>query len=149
MNKIKTVKQYLKEGPPKFDIIQRRGAGKVLNIDIIHNNEIEESLLNSKPEHTALMLYPPETGPGIIQHVVRILDGITFSQGDNIGSEKGNGFVVSFNEDRIHCDVAYFFEQNLVTVDIDSISKTETLEVGDEFVGEDESLGGEKYDLGD
>jgi hypothetical protein len=147
MNKVKTIKQYLKEGPPKFNVINRRKTNSVLHMSIINSGLLNGERYSGKD--IFLQIEPSESGLGQIKDVARISDDITFSQGDSIDSEKGNGFVVSFNEDRIHCDVAYFFEQNLVTVDIDSISKTETLEVGDEFVGEDESLGGEKYDLGD
>lgn len=141
MNKIKTVKQYLKEGPPKFNIIHRIGASA--DITILGSDYVEKKRDYSKD--ISLQISPPDNGIGIIQDVVRISDDIIFSQGDNIDSEKGNCFLVLFNEDGIHCDVAYLFEQNLVTVDIDSIIKIEIVEVDDE----DDSLGGEKYDLGD
>lgn len=134
IDKVKTIKQYLKEGPPKFNVINRRKATAVLDVSILSSDFVDGKRDSSKD--IALQIDPPESGLGLIKDVSRISDGITFSQGDNVDSEKGNGFLISFNEDRIHCDVAYLFEQNFVTLDIDNIIKMETLEVGDEFVDE-------------
>ncbi len=135
IDKVKTIKQYLKEGPPKFNVINRRKATAVLDVSILSSDFVDGKRDSSKDINLQLV-DSPEHGLGLIKDVVRISDGITFSQGDNVDSEKGNGFLISFNEDRIHCDVAYLFEQNFVTLDIDNIIKMETLEVGDEFVDE-------------
>ena len=129
-DKVKTIRQYLKEGPPKFNVINRRKNDSVLHVSIINSGVLDGKKYSGKD--IALQIEPPESGMGLIKDVVRISDGVTFSQGDNIDSEKGNGFLISFNEDKIHCDVAYFFEQNFITLDIDDIIKMETLEVGDE-----------------
>lgn len=131
IDKIKTIKQYLKEGPPKFTVINRRKSSAVVDISILSSDFVDGKRDSSKDINLQLV-DSPEHGLGLIKDVTRISDGVTFSQGDNIDSEKGNGFLVSFNEDRIHCDIAYLFEQNLVTLDIDDIIKIETLEVGDE-----------------
>ena len=135
IDKVKTIKQYLKEGPPKFSVINRRKSTAVLDVSILSSDFVDGKRDSSKDINLQLV-DSPEHGLGLIKDVVRISDGVTFSQGDNVDSEKGNGFLISFNEDKIHCDVAYLFEQNLVTLDIDDIIKMETLEVGDDFADE-------------
>ncbi len=126
MDKVKTIKQYLKEGPPKFSIISRRKSSAVLYVHII-NSGFEDGKKYSGKD-IELQIEPPESGLGLIKDVVRISDGVTFSSGEDIDSERGIGHLVSFNEDKIHCDIAYIFEQNLITTDIDFIYKTPTLE---------------------
>lgn len=134
IQKVKTIREYLKEGPPKFNIINRRGNSSVLHVSILSSDFADGKIDSSKD--IALQIDPPESGLGLIKDVVRILDGVTFSQGDSVDSEKGNGFLISFNEDRIHCDIAYLFEQNLVTIDIDFITKVDTVEISGEEEGE-------------
>ena len=130
IEKVKTIKQYLKEGPPKFSIISRRKSSAVLYVHII-NSGFEDGKKYSGKD-IELQIEPPESGLGLIKDVARISDGVTFSSGEDVDSEKGIGHLVSFNEDRIHCDIAYLFEQNLVTIDIDFINKMNRLEIFDE-----------------
>lgn len=130
IDKVKTIKQYLKEGPPKFSVITRRKSSAVLYVHILNSDYVDGKRDSGKD--IELQIDPPESGLGLIKDVSRILDGVTFSSGEDIDSEKGIGHLVSFNEDRIHCDIAYLFEQDLVTVDIDFITKMNRVEIFDE-----------------
>ena len=132
IQKVKTIREYLKDGPPKFNIINRRKNSSVLHVSILSSDLAEGKRDSSKD--IALQIDPPESGLGLIKDVSRILDGVTFSSGEDIDSEKGIGHLVSFNEDRIHCYIAYLFEQDLVTIDIDFITKINRVEID----GEDE-----------
>lgn len=125
MAKIKKIKDYLKDGPPQFDVILRREPGKVVTYSFASNspeiNFAHEGVLNL-----------PEDGKGIIQIVKRISDDVIFHQSDMIEiSGEDSAFVIEFKEDRIHCVVAGVFDQDLRIVEINQLITAQTLEIGE------------------
>jgi hypothetical protein len=92
-------------------------------------------------------LYPPENGQGIIQIVKRISDDVVFHQSDMVEAENlGSVFIIEFKEDLIHVVISSLFDQKPTLVQIKDITPHLGVSVGDE--GEDEDLGGERYDVG-
>jgi hypothetical protein len=130
--KIKTIKEYLKEGPPQFDIILRREAGKVVHVSILSGDELEE--LGGNRTISNMTLHPPENGNGIIQIVKRISDDQIFHQQDMVEADGvGSCFIVEFKEDLIHCAVANLFDQTPIVVEINALTVHELI------VGHEES----------
>jgi len=137
--KLKTIKEYLKDGPPQFDVILRREAGKTIEFHIASHNE------EAPGEHKET-LFPPDSETGMIQIVKRISDDVTFQQSEMVEAKDiGSCFIIEFKEDLIHCVVADIFEQEdsaKKLVEINDVEIHPQVEVGEV------DLGGEKYDLG-
>lgn len=96
-SKIKTIKEFLSNGPPQFDIILRRDKGRVVTISL------PSSLFSNSKQET---IFSPESGNGIIQIVKRISDDKIFHQFLFVNSKSiGTCFILEFSEDLIHCVV--------------------------------------------
>jgi hypothetical protein len=104
-HKIKSVKEFLKDGPPQFDIILRREKGEPV---VFHVSSTSEEI---KLNYTESVL--PEPGSeGLIKIVKRISDDAIFHTNDMIeAKEIGSCFIIGFSEDRIHCTVLDAFSQ--------------------------------------
>lgn len=123
--KIQNVKDFLKNGPPQFDVIVRREPGKSLAYKV--HSATED--LDFKHEK---MILPPKDG--IIQIVKRISDDHLFHQGDMVEIDKiGTCFVFEFSEDLIHCSIADLFDQKETTVEINQLIIVEEVEAGEEL----------------
>lgn len=129
--KIKTVKEYLKEGPPQFDVILRREAGKVVSINIRMHPDTANELTDAK--NVDMILPPPENGNGIIQIVKRISDDAVFHQSDMVEAENvGSCFILEFKEDLIHVSVASLFDQEPTLIEINKLTAHEVTVEEDE-----------------
>lgn len=93
---------------------------------------------------------PPESGEGIIQIVKRITDDKLFHQGDDVKTIDGNyGNIISFNEDRVHCELIFLFEQENNCTAIHEINDLEQPPYSFDESIFDDSLGEEKYEVED
>lgn len=133
--KIKTVKEYLKEGPPQFDVILRRESGKVINVAIsIHPDMVEES---GGARNFHFVLHPPENGSGIIQIVKRISDDAVFHQSDMVEDKNGSTcYILEFKEDLIHVLVAFMFDQEPCLIEINKLMAKELIDDEEELEDE-------------
>jgi hypothetical protein len=130
--RIKKVLEYFQEGPPQFDVIQRREVGKTFNYKVLSTSDD----LEFNYEET---IQPPDNGLGIIWIVKRISDDQLFHQGDMIEvQEIGSCFVTEFKEDRIHCVVVGLFEQAPIEVEVNQLISVVDVVVGDYEDLEDE-----------
>ena len=137
--KIKKVKDYLKEGPPQFDVILRLSPGKTVDVHIVFG---EQSLVMKT-------LTPPESGEGIIKIVKRISDDVLFHQSDMVDVDgKESVFIMEFREDRIHCSVAGLFDQEPFDVEINQLTAHEIL-IGAEAEEAEENMEDEDYEIED
>ena len=103
--KIKKVKDFLKDGPPQFDVILRRGKGEPMKISI-HSQSKE-----LKMDYTE-MIYPQPEGEGLIKIAKRISDDSLFHISDLVETKDiGTCFIIGFSEDLIHCIVTNGIEQ--------------------------------------
>lgn len=132
--KIKKIKDYIKEGPPQFDVILRLDAGKTVDVHV----------MSGKKDIVNRTLVPPESGEGIIKIVKRINDDVVFHQSDMVDVENCEScFIVEFHEDLINCTVvsAYLMEGNEpFVVEINKLSQHEVFfqhEAGEEEHGGD------------
>lgn len=124
--KIKTVKEYLKEGPPQFDIILRREVGRVVHVHVANSEPKEDEQIKD----INIVLNPPESGLGIIRIVKRISDDVVFHQSDMVecNAVGGSCVVIEFNENRIHCVVAGLFDQETTIVEINDLTQHELVD---------------------
>lgn len=104
-HKIKTVKEFIKDGPPQFDVILRHEKGEPVTFSV--SSESEEIKLNYME-----MTYPEPDSDGIIKIVKRICDDVVFHTNDMVeASGIGSCFIIGFSEDLIHCIVVDIFSQ--------------------------------------
>jgi len=98
-HKIKSVKEFIKDGPPQFDIILRREKGEPVEFSV--SSASEELKLDYFE-----MVYPEPGSEGLIKIVKRISDDAIFHTNDMVESKDiGSCFIVKFSEDLIHCFV--------------------------------------------
>ena len=122
--KIKTVKEFLKGGPPQFDVILRREAGKSVDVKILMHPDTANELEGASD--VDIVLNPPENGNGIIQIVKRISDDAVFHQSDMVEAENvGSCFIIEFKEDLTHVSVASLFDQEPTLVEINKLTAHE------------------------
>lgn len=96
------------------------------------------------------IISPPESGEGIIQIVKRINDDKLFHQGDDVRTKEGSaGTIISFHEDRVHCEIIFLFEQEKDCLRMSEINDLDQrlYSFGDE--SSYDSLGEEKYEVED
>jgi len=111
-NRIKKVKEFLAEGIPQFHVLDRRDAGKTVDIHV--KSGAKDLLVTT--------LFPPDSGEGIIKIVERISDGANFYQSDMVDVDTvGSAFIIEFKEDRVHCSVGGLFDQELTIVEINQL----------------------------
>ena len=123
--KIKTVKEFIKEGSPQFDVILRRDVGKIIDVSFI--------MCGRRVDKT---LSPPENGQGIIYSVKRISDDVVFNQSDLAGVGIESSVIIEFQEDLIHVSIATLFEQETTLVEINKLTPHPS--VDDDILEEDE-----------
>lgn len=106
-HKIKSVKEFIKDGPPQFDVILRHKKGEPTSFSV--HSESEEMTL----DYTE-MVYPEPDSEGIIKIAKRICDDAVFHINDMVEvSGIGSCFIIGFSEDLIHCIVLDVFAQDL------------------------------------
>lgn len=135
--KIKTVKEFVKEGPAQFDVILRRDIGKIVNINIHMHPDTANEL--SEAKKVDMILSPPENGKGIIRIVKRISDDVIFHQSDMVEATNiGSCFIIEFKEDLINVSVASLFDQEPTIIEINELTAQELVpeESEDEQAGE-------------
>lgn len=128
MYEIKKIREYLKEGIPKFSVLERGEIGKVttmtigFSVDSFFKNE-------SKKENTKSFTIFPEGEYGIIKKVSRLSDEKTFSRADYVYFIRDNtqffGYIKQFKENLINCVIIEVFEQIddcEKVIDIDNVS---------------------------
>lgn len=96
-NKIKTIKEFIFDGPPQFDIILRRKKGNSVTYNMSFALNVDKSFKQET-------LFPVDSQTGIIQIVKRISDDSIFHQFVFVKTKNdSNCFIVEFNEDLVHC----------------------------------------------
>lgn len=105
--KIKKVKDYVKDGPPQFHVIDRCTPGANIDISIcssvIFNSDDGVDLNN--PSYSETIRPDPFSKKGLIKKVERIKDGQIIKMSDSVIIAGGVHFVVQFSEDLINCYV--------------------------------------------
>ena len=101
-HKIKSVKEFIKDGPPQFDVILRREKGEPVMFSVSSDSK------DMRPNYTE-MAYPEPGSEGIIK-IKRICDDAVFHTSDMVEvAGIGSCFIIGFNEDLIHCTVIDVF----------------------------------------
>lgn len=105
-HKIKSVKEFIKDGPPQFDVILRHTKGEPTSFSVHSENE-DMSLDYSE------MVYPGPESEGLIKIVKRICDDAVFHINDMVEAAGiGSCFIIGFSEDLINCTVIDVFAQD-------------------------------------
>jgi len=126
-HKIKTIREFIKDGPPQFDVILRRDKGEPVQFSVSsESKEIDLEYIE--------MIYPEPTSDGLIKIVKRISDDAVFHTNDMV-EVKGVGscFIIKFEEDLINCYVLDAFgdintdtkSYNKVLVQVNNIKSNE------------------------
>ena len=128
MYEIKKIREYLKEGIPKFSVLERYEIGKVstmtigFSVDSFYKN-------NYKKEKTKSFTIFPEGEYGIIKKISRLSDEKIFDRADYVYFIRDNtqffGYIKQFKEDLINCVIIEIFEQIddcEKIIDIDNVS---------------------------
>lgn len=91
--KIKRVKDYLRDGPPQFTVLNRYGKNCYGSIFF---NETEISSIEG----------------GTIEAVERVSDNRIFKHGDAVlTTSYGRGYIIEFLDDLIHCYITLFDQE--------------------------------------
>lgn len=120
-HKIKTVKEFIKNNSPQFDIILRGEPSQRDTITVVSGSE-------ELPFEIRTTLSPPSKDKGIVKIVKRISDDKLFHQQDMVEvKDIGSCFIIEFKEDLIHCSVVCIVEQATIDVEIEYIEIHETV----------------------
>jgi hypothetical protein len=134
--KIKTIKEFIKDGPAQFDVILRRDKGEP--VEFFVSSVDGESRVDYKE-----MVYPPQGSEGLIKIVKRISDDGIFHTNDMIeAKDVGSCFIIGFNEDLVHCTVLDVFSQGDGTAEPVKIQ----VQINDIEVHGDNSVVDEEYE---
>lgn len=113
---ILNVKDFLKNDSPQFDVVLRHEQGESVSMEFGSDSEELEFAFKET-------IKPELSDKGVIKAVRRINDSQDLSTGDWVECEDGSCFILSFSEDRIHCDVVTVDEKTgrKITIEVDEI----------------------------
>ena len=98
--KLKKIKEFIKDGPAQFDVLNRGKEGGEISIEVRDGGF--ESLKNITYAETIRPLSPHNT---LIKKVRRIIDSSIFELSDSVLINNINYTIINFSENFIHCSV--------------------------------------------
>lgn len=130
---IKKIKEYIKDGPPQFDILERGKVGEDAHIEIASTNPGVDMYYKE-------IISPKTKRHGFIRKVKRIKDDKVFGIYSYVIADGSSSFIIQFSEDLIHCYVIEAFGKNSMKkeISINDISFEESYNVESVIDIEDE-----------
>lgn len=104
-HQIKKIKDYIKDGAPQFDVLERYGVGE--NVDI----QIEAASPGLEMSFKEI-ISPKSAHHAVIKKVKRIKDNKVFGIYSYVLADGTSSFIMQFSEDLVNCYVVEAYEKN-------------------------------------